>query len=27
VTLGFDFLRNLGTEFWPDIKKKVFAGK
>jgi hypothetical protein len=27
VTLGFDFVRNLGAEFWPDIKRKVLAGK
>jgi hypothetical protein len=22
--LGFDFAGNLGAEFWPDIKKKIF---
>jgi hypothetical protein len=24
VTLGFDLAGNLGLEFWPDIKRKVF---
>jgi hypothetical protein len=24
VTLGFGFISNLGTEFWPDIKHRVF---
>jgi hypothetical protein len=24
VTLGFDLAGNLGAEFWPDIKRKVF---
>lgn len=24
VTLGFDLAGNLGREFWPDIKRKVF---
>jgi hypothetical protein len=23
VTMGFDLLSNLGTEFWPDIKRKL----
>jgi hypothetical protein len=23
MTLGFDFLANLGREFWPDVKRKV----
>ena len=23
MTLGFDFAANLGSEFWPDIKRKV----
>ena len=23
VTLGFDLIGNLGSEFWPDIKRKV----
>ena len=27
ATLGFDFLSNLGLEFWPDIKKKVLRRK
>ena len=27
VTLGFDFATNLGAEFWPDIKRKVFGKK
>ena len=27
VTLGFGALGNLGTEFWPDIKHKVFRRK
>jgi hypothetical protein len=27
VTLGFDFAGNLGLEFWPDVKKKVFGRK
>ena len=25
--MGFDFLANVGTEFWPDLKKKVFRRK
>jgi len=25
--LGFDFIANLGSEFWPDIKRKVFRKK
>ena len=25
--IGFDFLANVGAEFWPDIKKKVFRRK
>jgi hypothetical protein len=25
--IGFDFLANVGSEFWPDIKKKVFRRK
>jgi hypothetical protein len=24
ATLGFDLLGNLGKEFWPDVKRKVF---
>ncbi len=24
MTLGFEFVANLGAEFWPDIKRKVF---
>jgi hypothetical protein len=24
VTLGFDLMGNLGKEFWPDVKRKVF---
>jgi hypothetical protein len=27
VTLGFDLARNLGAEFWPDIKRKVLRRK
>jgi hypothetical protein len=27
VGLGFDIAGNLGAEFWPDIKKKVFRRK
>jgi len=27
VTLGFDLVSNLGSEFWPDIKKGVFHRK
>jgi hypothetical protein len=27
VTMGFDVARNLATEFWPDIKRKVFRRK
>ena len=27
VTLGFDLIGNLGSEFWPDIKRKVFRRK
>ena len=27
VTLGFDLVGNLSTEFWPDIKKKVLRRK
>jgi hypothetical protein len=27
VGLGFDLAGNLGAEFWPDIKKKVFRRK
>ena len=27
VTLGFDLLGNLGSEFWPDIKRKVLRRK
>lgn len=27
VTLGFDMLGNLGSEFWPDIKRKVLHKK
>jgi hypothetical protein len=25
--LGFDLLSNLGSEFWPDIKRKLFRSK
>jgi|KBSMisStandDraft_5_1062788.scaffolds.fasta_scaffold07567_5 hypothetical protein len=25
--IGFDFLANVGAEFWPDVKKKVFRSK
>jgi hypothetical protein len=25
--IGFDFLANMGAEFWPDVKKKVFRRK
>jgi hypothetical protein len=27
VTMGFGLLSNLGSEFWPDIKRKVFGKK
>jgi hypothetical protein len=27
VTLGLDFVSNLGLEFWPDIKRKVLRRK
>jgi hypothetical protein len=27
IRLGFDLLSNLGTEFWPDIKRDVFRRK
>ena len=27
VTLGFDLLGNVGSEFWPDIKRKVLRRK
>jgi hypothetical protein len=27
VTMGFDLARNLATEFWPDIKRKVLRRK
>jgi hypothetical protein len=27
MTLGFDFVGNLGHEFWPDVKRKVFGQK
>jgi hypothetical protein len=27
LTLGFDFAGNLGSEFWPDIKRKVLHKK
>jgi hypothetical protein len=27
VTLGFGFVSNLGSEFWPDIRKKVLRRK
>lgn len=27
VTLGFAFASNLGLEFWPGIKKKLFRNK
>jgi hypothetical protein len=27
MTLGFDFIGNLGREFWPDIHRQVFRKK
>jgi len=27
VTLGFDLIGNLGSEFWPDFKGKVLRRK
>ena len=27
MTLGFDFIANLGHEFGPDIKRKLFGSK
>jgi hypothetical protein len=27
IQLGFDLLGNIGSEFWPDIKRKVFRRK
>lgn len=27
LTMGFDLARNLATEFWPDIKRKMFHRK
>lgn len=27
IRLGFDLVSNLGAEFWPDIKRKVFRRK
>jgi hypothetical protein len=27
VTVGFDLLGNLGSEFWPDVKRKVLRRK
>jgi hypothetical protein len=27
VTIGLDLLGNLGSEFWPDIKRKVLRRK
>jgi hypothetical protein len=27
VTLGFGLASNLGSEFWPDIKRKVLRRK
>jgi hypothetical protein len=27
VTLGFGFVGNMGAEFWPDIKRKIFRKK
>jgi len=27
VTLGFDLIANLGSEFWPDIKRKALRRK
>jgi hypothetical protein len=27
MTLGFDLAGNLGSEFWPDIKRSVFRKK
>jgi len=27
LTLGFDLAGNLGSEFWPDIKRRVFRRK
>jgi len=26
-TVGWDFLGNLGSEFWPDLKRKVLRRK
>jgi hypothetical protein len=25
--IGFDFLANIGSEFWPDVKRKIFRRK
>jgi hypothetical protein len=25
--LGFDFVSNLGAEFWPDVKRKILRRK
>ncbi len=25
--IGFDFMANVGAEFWPDVKKKIFRRK
>jgi len=27
LTMGFDLVTNLGTEFWPDVKAKLFHKK
>ena len=27
MTLGFDLAANLGSEFWPDVKRRVFGRK
>jgi hypothetical protein len=27
MTLGFDFVANLGREFWPDVRRKFFGKK
>jgi hypothetical protein len=27
LRLGFDFVSNLGAEFWPDVKRRIMRGK
>jgi hypothetical protein len=27
ITLGFDLVKNLATEFWPDVKRKISPTK